>query len=79
MHSSPIAKVKWDSEQDYLFIQCSDGSVSIWEVRTIQINDEITIGTVDTCFTLSLVGAKIFRLALVNRKAEYSEQMHMTS
>ncbi len=36
VHSSPISRVKWDADQDYLFVQCEDGSVSVWEVGTGQ-------------------------------------------
>eukprot|EP01114_Cavostelium_apophysatum_P014603 TRINITY_DN3823_c0_g1_i3.p1 TRINITY_DN3823_c0_g1~~TRINITY_DN3823_c0_g1_i3.p1 ORF type:complete len:1445 (-),score=432.44 TRINITY_DN3823_c0_g1_i3:36-4370(-) len=33
-HSTFISRVKWQVEQDYLLVECVDGSVSIWEMST---------------------------------------------
>ncbi|PRP73963.1 WD40 repeat-containing protein [Planoprotostelium fungivorum] len=34
VHSSFITNVKWQIVQDYLIVECDDGSVSIWEMST---------------------------------------------
>lgn len=33
-HSSDIKGVKWNFEQDYLMVECADGSMSLWEMET---------------------------------------------
>jgi hypothetical protein len=43
VHSSFISRVKWQVEQDYLLVECEDGSVSIWEMETGQL-EECLIG-----------------------------------
>lgn len=31
-HQAQIRDVGWRPEQDYIIVQCEDGSVSVWEV-----------------------------------------------
>ena len=32
-HPAQIRDIGWRAEQDYIIVQCEDGSVSVWEVR----------------------------------------------
>jgi hypothetical protein len=33
--------VKWETDQDYLLVQCADQSVSIWEIGTGQLEGKV--------------------------------------
>lgn len=33
-HPAPISEVRWRPDEDYLLVQCTDGSVSIWEMES---------------------------------------------
>lgn len=33
-HSAPISEVRWRPDEDYLLVQCTDGSVSVWEMES---------------------------------------------
>lgn len=40
-HANYILHVNWNLEQDYLIVQCEDGSVSIWELGTGQLDSTV--------------------------------------
>jgi len=41
-HATFVSKVKWQVEQDYMLVECVDGSVSLWEMSSGTLDGVVT-------------------------------------